>query len=196
MTRDCNPNRKLPRTKTSHRTHRRARQSTALVGVLIIGVAAVTVIGPRVSAFAASMGISRSTTESLFHSIDGGHTVFKSAAPVKGVPRVLGGDKRLFTVVEVNGSPEVIDVQIVTILDTSSKSVLENQVIYDSLVCRVFANVAAEKWCTGRILNTNAKGINTATKTKSFQGLNMTVKTYLSKKGSGPPIVALNFSPL
>lgn len=142
------------------------------------------------------MGMNRSEAESLFHAIDGGHTVFRTAPAVKGVPRVLGGDKRLFTVVEINGRPEVIDVQIVTILDTSSKSILENQVVYDSLVCRVFANIAAEKWCTSRVLNTNAKGMITATRSKSFEGLNLTVKTYLSKKGSGPPIVSMNFNPL
>jgi len=142
------------------------------------------------------MGLSRKTAESLFHSIDGSETVFKGAASVHGVPRVLGGDKRLFTVVEINGSTEVVDVQIVSILDTSSKTILENQVIYDSLACRVFANLAAERWCTRRILNTNAAGMVTATRSKDFQGLNMTVKTYRSKKGAGPPIVAMNFQPL
>jgi hypothetical protein len=149
--------------------------------------------GPFGTASAASTGLTRTTAESLFHSIDGNRTVFRKASTVNGVPRVLGGDQHLYTIVEINGSPDVIDVQIVSILDTSSKSILENQVIYDSLSCRVFADLAAEKWCTSRIINTNSTGLVTATRTKMFEGLEMTVKTYRSNKGSGPPIVALNF---
>jgi hypothetical protein len=175
---------------------RRARRVGALFAVVTFLASASVTLGPASLASASTLGISRNTAESLFHSIDGSHTVFKDAIAVKGVPRVLGGDKHLFTVVEINGNPEVVDVQIVSILDTSSKSVLENQVIFDSLACRVFANLAAEKWCTSRILNTNSTGMVTATRSKSFEGLNMTVKTYRSKKGAGPPIVVINFQPL
>jgi len=65
--------------------------------------------------------------------------------------------------VEINGYPEVVDVQVVSILDTSSKTILEGQVAFDSLTCREFSSKAAQKWCTGRILNTNANGLVTAT---------------------------------
>jgi hypothetical protein len=171
---------------------RRAHLSRALAG----GAVVVTVLGgiatPARGSFTPSMGITRSQAENLFRAIDGKNTVFTVASRVKGVPRVLGGDRRLFTVVEINGNPVVVDVQVVTIVDVASKATLENQVVYDSLACRVFATVAAENWCTGRVLNTNAKGMVTASATRDFGGLDITVRTYLSKKGSGPPIVSLD----
>jgi hypothetical protein len=170
----------------------RAHLPRALAGVALVATVLLGAATPVVASFTPSMGITRGQAESLFRAIDGKNTAFKVASMVKGVPRVLGGDQHLFTVVEINGDPEVVDVQVVTIIDTSSKAILENQVVYDSLACRVFATVAAENWCTSRVLNTNAKGMITATKTRNFGGLDITVRTYLSKKGSGPPIVSMD----
>jgi hypothetical protein len=144
--------------------------------------------------FTPTLGATRSEVESLFHSIDGSHTTFATASKVKGVPRALGGDKRLFTIIEINGFPQVVDVQMVTIFDTASKSVLEQQVSYDSLSCRDFATEAAQKWCTGRVLNTNANGLVTATETKTFAGLRITVRTYRSSNASDDPVVSMDFS--
>lgn len=148
------------------------------------------------SSFAAGMGLTRTQTEELFHFIDGSRTVFNSATKVRGVPRVLGRDKRLFTIVEINGFPQVVDVQIVSVLDTSNKSTLENQVVYDSLACREFANMTAQKWCTSRILNTNSSGLVTATESRSFNGLRMMVRTFRSSNISSTPIVSLDFKAL
>lgn len=140
------------------------------------------------------MGLTRSQAESFFRVIDGNHTVFKVVSSQKNVPRVLGRDKRLFTVVEISGSPQVIDVQVVTVLDTGDKSVLQNQVVYDSLTCRVFGSLAAQKWCLGRILNTNRAGLVNASKSAVFNGLNMTVRTYHSGHNSLAPIVSVDLS--
>jgi hypothetical protein len=154
------------------------------------------VVGHKPSAFEPSIGLTRSQVEARFHEIDGGHTVFKPAAAVAGVPRVLGQDRQLYTIVEVNGYPEVIDVQLVSLLDTRSKTTLENQVVYDSLACGLLANVAAQNWCTGRILDTNSRGLVTATKSASFGAVRITVKTYQAAKASSPPVVSLNVTAL
>jgi hypothetical protein len=159
---------------------------------VLVGSGLFGLTSPADAGFSPSMGITRTQAESIFQSIDGKNTVFKVASSVKGVPRVLGGDQRLFTAVEINGNPQVVDVQVVSIFDTANKNILENQVLYDSLVCRVFANLTAENWCTSRILNTNAKGMKTATMARNFGGLEITVRTYLSQKGSGPPIASIN----
>jgi len=120
--------------------------------------------------FSPTLGATRTEVEELFHYIDK-RTIFKVASKIKGVPRTLGQDKGLYTAVEINGYPEVVDVQVVSILDTSSKTILEGQVAFDSLTCREFSSKAAQKWCTGRILNTNANGLVTATNSKTFDGL-------------------------
>jgi len=151
-----------------------------------------SVLRQKPSAFEPSIGLTRSQVEARFHEIDGGHTVFKPAAAVAGVPRVLGQDPRLYTVVEINGYPEVVDVQLVSVLDTRSKTTLENQVVYDSLACGLLAERAAQNWCTGRILNTNSRGLVTATTSKTFGPLRITVKTYQAAKTSSPPVVSVN----
>ena len=143
-------------------------------------------------AFEASIGLTRSQVEARFHEIDSGHTVFKAAAAVKGVPRVLGQDPRLYTIVEVNGFPAVVDVQLVSLLDTKSKTTLENQVVYDSLACGLLAEQAAQTWCTGRILNTNAHGLVTATKSATFGAVRIMVKTYQADKASSAPVVSVD----
>jgi tetrahydromethanopterin S-methyltransferase subunit F len=148
----------------------------------------------RASGFEASIGLTRSQVEARFHEIDGGHTVFQAASDVKGVPRVLGRDQRLYTIVEVNGFPEVVDVQVVSVLDTGSKTTLENQVVYDSLVCALFGDRRAQSWCTGRILNTNSHGLVTATASANYAPVRITVKTYQSSKASSPPVVSLNIA--
>ncbi len=147
-------------------------------------------------AFKLSIGLTRAQVEARFHEIDGANTMFKSAPKVNGVARVLGGDRRLFTIIEVNGYPEVTDVQVVTLLDTSSKKVLEDQVIYDSLACGVLAGTTARDWCTERILNTSAHGLATASKSGHFGPLRITVKTYQSAKSPNPPVVSLNVAPV
>jgi hypothetical protein len=143
--------------------------------------------------FSPTLGATRTQVEQLFHLIDK-NTTFKVASKVKGVPRVLGQDKSLYTAVEINGYPEVIDVQVVSILDTASKTVLQSQVAYLSLTCREFSTEIAQKWCTGRILNTNSTGLVTATKSKSFNGLRFTVRTYRSTTDSGSPVVSIDVS--
>jgi hypothetical protein len=150
----------------------------------------------QLTGFTPTLGATRAQVETLFHYIDGNHTTFRVASKIKGVPRVLGGDTRLFTVIEINGYPEVIDVQVVTILDTSSKSILEQQITYDALTCREFSTATAQKWCTGRILDTNANGLITATKSKVFGGLDITVRTYRSTTSSAVPIVSVDISAL
>jgi hypothetical protein len=150
----------------------------------------------KLTGFTPTLGATRAQVEALFHYLDGNHTTFRVASKIKGVPRVLGGDTRLFTVVEINGYPEVIDVQVVTILDTSSKSILEQQITYDALTCREFSTATAQKWCTGRILDTNADGLITATKSKVFGGLDITVRTYRSTSSSAVPIVSVDISAL
>lgn len=142
---------------------------------------------------ALSMGITRAQAEALFHFIDGGHTIFHSASPLRGVPRVLGSDSRLFTAVEINGNPQVVDVQIVSILDSANKRTLEEQVGYLSLACLEFASKAAQKWCLGRILNTNASGLVSASASKNFNGLQITVKTYRPKQKLAPPLISVKF---
>ena len=148
----------------------------------------------RLAGFTLSMGLTRTQVESLFASIDGRQTVFRSVTKEKGVPRTLGKDKKLFTVVEISGAPHVVDVQVVTVLDTSSKSILENQVAYDSLTCRDFGTVAAQKFCLSRILNTSHSGLKNATKTAIFNGLNMTVRTYHAPHNSAAPLVSIDIS--
>lgn len=144
------------------------------------------------SPFEASIGLTRSQVEARFREIDGNHTVFKAATAIAGTPRVLGRDKRLYTIVEVNGYPEVVNVQVVTVLDTGNKTTLENQVVFDSLACGVLADETAQKWCTGRILNTNSRGLVTATTARSFGPVRVTVKTYQSSKSSSPPVVSVS----
>jgi hypothetical protein len=146
----------------------------------------------ELAGFTPTLGATRAQVEAIFHYIDGSHTSFAVAKEIKGVPRVLGADKRLFTVVEINGSPEVTDVQVVSILDTTSKTILEDQITYDALTCGQFSTTAAQTWCTGRILNTNAKGLLTATASKTFGGLLITVRTYRSQTRSTIPIVSIN----
>ena len=65
-----------------------------------------------------------------------------------------------------------------SIVDISNKSILEEQVSYDSLACCGFATETAQKWCMGRILSTNASGLITATQSRNFNGLTITVRTY------------------
>jgi hypothetical protein len=149
-------------------------------------------VNHRPSAFEASIGLTRSQVETRFHEIDGSHTVFHAASDVKGVPRVLGQDQRLYTIVEVNGFPEVVDVQVVSILDTGTKKTLEDQVLYDSFVCAYLGDKSAQSWCTSRILNTNSHGLVTATSSANFAPVRITVKTYQSSKASSPPVVSLN----
>lgn len=143
--------------------------------------------------FSPTLGATRTQVEELFHYIDK-NTVFKVASAVKGVPRTLGQDKGLYTAVEINGYPEVVDVQVVSILDSASKNVLEGQVAYDSLTCREFSTKAAQTWCTGRILNTNKDGLVTATKSKTFSGLRITVRTYRSSSSANAPVVSIDIS--
>lgn len=151
----------------------------------------VTTLGDD-SAFVPSIGLTRSQVESRFSEIDGSNTVFKAASKLHGVQRVLGHDSPLYTIVEINGYPAVTDVQVVSVLETDSKTTLENQVVYDSLACGALADEAAQSWCTGRILNTNSHGLVTATKTANFGPVSITVKTYQSAKSSGPPLVTIN----
>jgi hypothetical protein len=148
----------------------------------------------EMASFAPSMGLTRLQAESLFLAIDGKNTIFKSASSVKGVARALGKDQRLFTAVEINGSPEVVDVQVVTVLDTASKPILENQVVYDSLTCREFASVQAQKWCTDRVLNINRSGLVTATQSRVFSGLRMTVRTFHTPNSANPSIVTIDIA--
>jgi hypothetical protein len=148
----------------------------------------VTLIG-----FSPTLGATRTQVEALFHYIDK-DTTFKVAPKIKGVPRSLGQDRSLYTAVEINGYPEVVDVQVVSILDTANKNILEGQVAFDSLTCREFSTEAAQKWCTGRILNTNARGLVTATQSKTFHGLRITVRTYRSSTGSSAPVVSIDVS--
>lgn len=150
---------------------------------------------PASSAFQPSIGLTRAQVETLIHGLDGGRTMFRAASPVKGVPRVLGGDKPLYTIVEVNGSPEVIDVQLASLLDTASKVTLEDQVNYDSHVCGALSNdQSAQAWCEGRVLNTNAHGLVNATKAATFGRVRITVKTYENAKRSSPPVVSVNIT--
>jgi hypothetical protein len=144
--------------------------------------------------FQPSIGLTRAQVEARFRDIDGNHTIFQTASKVKGVSRVLGGDKRLYTVVEINGYPAVGDLEVDSLLDTTSKTTLEDQIVYDSLVCGEFSNKAGQTWCLGRILDTNSKGLITATKSAVFGGLRMTVKTYRSSSGSNPPVVAIDIA--
>lgn len=146
-------------------------------------------------AFVPGIGLTRAQVEARFHEIDGSHTVFRRASDLHGVPRVLGRDSSLYTITQISGYPEVVDVQIVSLLDTSSKKTLENQVYYDSLACGLLAAEPAQAWCTGRILNTNAKGLVDADKTASFGAVRVTVRTYDSKKASSPPIVSIDVAP-
>lgn len=148
------------------------------------------------SPFEPSIGLTRSQVESHFREIDGSRTVFKSAKSVHGVPRVLGDDRRLYTIVEIDGYPEVIDVQVVSVLDTGSKPTLKNQVVYDSLACGLLAEEAAQNWCTGRILNTNSSGLVTATKAADFGSIRITVKTYQSTNPPSPPVVSIDIAPV
>lgn len=142
---------------------------------------------------ALSMGITRAQTEALFHFVDGSHTVFHSASALKGVPRVLGSDPQLFTAVEINGNPQVVDVQVVSIIDSASKATLEKQVNYLSLACLEFASESAQKWCLSRILNTNSSGLVSASASKKYNGLQITVKTYRPNQNSAPPLISVDF---
>jgi len=151
----------------------------------------VTALGNK-SAFEPSIGLTLSQVESLFREIDGSRTVFRAASKLHGVPRMLGSDGPLYTIVEINGYPAVTDVQVVSVLETASKTTLENQVLYDSLACAALADEAAQNWCTGRILNTNSHGLVTATKATDFGPVRITVKTYQSAKSSSPPVVSIN----
>jgi hypothetical protein len=150
-------------------------------------------LNAMLTGFSPTLGATRTQVEQLFHFIDK-NTTFKAASKVEGVPRVLGQDKSLYTAVEINGYPEVIDVQVVSILDTASKTVLDSQVAYLSLTCREFSTKATQKWCTGRILNTNSSGLVTATKSMTIDGLRFTVRTYRSITDSGAPVVSIDVS--
>jgi hypothetical protein len=176
------------------RTHRRTHCASAFVGVLLMLLSPISAdSSASASQSALSMGITRAQTEALFHIIDGSNTIFRSASPLKGVPRVLGADSRLFTAVEINGNPQVVDVQVLSIVDSASKRTLEEQVGYLSLACLEFASKAAQKWCLGRILNTNASGLDSASASKNYNGLQITVKTYRPKQKSAPPLISVNF---
>ncbi len=144
--------------------------------------------------FEPSIGLTRAQVEAAFRAIAGKATVFEKAGAVKGVPRVLGHDSGLFTLDEILGYPEVVDVQTVTVLDVHSKKTLERQVMYDSLVCGELSGRAAQAWCLGRVLNTNKHGLETATSKRVFGALEITARTYRSSSGSAPPIVDLNIS--
>ena len=98
------------------------------------------------SSFIPSIGLTRTQVESLFREIDGSRTVFRAARALHGIPRVLGSDNRLYTIIEINGYPAVTDVQVVSILETTSKATLENQVLYDSLACSALGDKAAQNW--------------------------------------------------
>ncbi|MCU1489114.1 MAG: hypothetical protein JWM85_519, partial [Acidimicrobiaceae bacterium] len=156
----------------------RFRRAMPMAAVVVLATLAVVGSASVVSASTApGIGLTRSQVEQLFHAVDGSHTVFRSATKVKGVPRVLGGDKTLYTVVEVNGSPQVVDVQVVSLLDTKSEKILENQVIYDALTCDAFGGTSARSWCTKRILDPSGKGMVSASGAKDFGGIEITVKT-------------------
>lgn len=130
--------------------------------------------------------------EAAFRAIAGKATVFAKASAVKGVARVLGHDPALFTLVEINGYPEVLDVQTVTVLDVRSEKTLERQVMYDSLVCGELSGMTAQAWCLARALNTDKHGLVTATATKVFGPREVTVRTYRTSSGSAPPIVEVD----
>lgn len=147
----------------------------------------------ELAGLSSTLGATRAQVEQLFRFIDR-NTTFKVASKIKGVPRTLGQDKSIYTAVEINGDQEVIDVQVITILDQGSKTILESQVAFDSLVCREFSTKDAQAWCTGRILNTNASGLITATKTRTFGGLRITVRTYRSSASSSAPVVSIDVS--
>lgn len=142
-------------------------------------------------AFTPSIGWTRSQIEQMFHSVAGNATIFQKAGAVKGVPRVLGRDERLFTIVEVNGYPEVRSLEVVTVLDVHSKKTLENQVTYDSLVCGELAGQSAQRWCLGRALNTDSLGLVTASAERTFGRLALTVRTFERTNSSEPPLVEL-----
>jgi len=144
------------------------------------------------SGFVPSLGLTRAQAESRFREIDGSHTVFKAVAKSHGVPRVLGSDNGLYTIVEINGYPAVTDVQVVSVLETTNKTTLQNQVLYDALACGAFGDQGAQNWCTSRILNTNSHGLVTATKAEDFGAVRITVKTYQPTKVPGPPVVSIN----
>ena len=147
------------------------------------------------SSFIPSIGLTRTQVESLFREIDGSHTVFRAARALHGIPRVLGSDNRLYTIIEINGYPAVTDVQVVSILETTSKATLENQVLYDSLACSALGDKAAQNWCTSRILNTTSHGLATATEAADFGPVRITVKTYQSTRSSGPAVATVNIGP-
>ena len=71
-----------------------ARVAASLVALTAVAATATpvmaSVLNHTPSAFEATIGLTRSQVEARFHEIDGGHTVFKPAAAVAGVPRVLG----------------------------------------------------------------------------------------------------------
>ena len=121
--------------------------------------------------------------------------MFKAVKAVRGVPRVLGRDARLYTIVEIDGFPEVVNVEVVLLLYTQSKPILEDQVVYGARSCGLLANPAAQTWCTGRILNTNAHGLATATTSRTFGSIRITAKTYQSNKGPSPPVVSIDIAP-
>lgn len=151
-------------------------------------------LSPR-SGFAPSIGLTRTQVEAAFRAIAGKATVFEKAGAVKGVPRVLGHDSALFTLVEISGFPEVVDVQTVTVLDVHSKKTLERQVMYDSLVCGELSGKPAQAWCLERALNTDKHGLVTATSRKVFGSLEIAIRTDRSSSGSAPPIVEVNVGP-
>jgi hypothetical protein len=155
----------------------------------------VTALGSR-SSFVASIGLTRSQVESLFREIDGSHTVFRAAPELHGMPRVLGSDNGLYTIVEINGYPAVTDVQVVSVLGTTSKTTLQNQVLYDSLACSALGDQAAQNWCTSRILNTTSHRLATATEAADFGSVRITVKTYQPTKSGGPPVATINIGPI
>ncbi len=157
------------------------------------GWATTTHLGAR-GGFKPSIGMTRAQVESAFRSVPGTSTVFARAGSIKGVPRVLGHDERLFTVVEINGYPEVVDVQVVTVLDTHRAKTLEKQVMYDSLACGELAGRSAQAWCLGRALNTRAHHLVTATTSRSFGPLRITVHTFQKAHSSAPPLVEVNIA--
>lgn len=122
--------------------------------------------------------------------------MFGASSKVKGVPRVLGSDHRLFTLVEINGYPEVVDVQVLSLLDGTSKQMIESQVVYDTLACAGFGGAPAERWCMGRVLNTNKDGLVTTSASKAFGAAKITVKTYQAKARSNPPLVSIDIAPI
>ena len=60
------------------------------------------------------------------------------------------------------------EVSKTTLLDTSSRTTLEDQLIVDALPCGAYGGKVASRWCGSRILNTSSSGLITASASKQF----------------------------